>query len=157
MRIYLAGPYSARDQLRSYGQELTRVGFTVCSTWLDEDTEINSGTTGAAAALSDDQVAKHAVTDLVDVQRSDLLVLFTAPSVGLEPEANTSGGRHVETGYALALAKPVVVVGEPENVFHRIGPGRVIVVPNWHEAVLELSARLVQLTADRDIVAAPVR
>lgn len=155
MRIYLAGPYSKREQLRAYGDELTRVGFTIASTWLEETHEINAGTTGAASALTDDQVSGHAMTDLLDVERSDLLVLFTAPSVGLAPEQNTSGGRHVETGYALALKKPVIVVGEPENVFHRLRT--ITVVPDWHEAVLELSHRLVQLTRERDIVAAPVR
>lgn len=156
MRIYLAGPYTKRDQLRAYGQELTRIGFTISSTWLEDTHEINAGTTGAATALDDAAVAVHATTDLQDIERCDVLVLFTAPSVGLAPVQNVSGGRHVETGFALALKKPVIVVGDPENVFHRMG-ARVTVVPDWHEAVLELSHRLVRATADRDIVAAPVR
>lgn len=155
MRVYLAGPYAKREQLRAYGEELTRVGFTVCSSWLEETHEINAGTVDSAAELTDEAVDKHAVEDLVDVQRSDLLVVFTAKSLGLTRDEAFSGGRHVETGYALALGKPVVVVGDPENVFHRLS--RVTVVPTWHEAVLELSARLVRLTAERDIVAAPVR
>ena len=156
MRVYIAAPYAAREQVRGYATELTRVGFTTSSTWLDETHEINAGTLGAATELTDAQVSEHATTDLLDVQRSDVLVLFTAPSVGLAPEQNTSGGRHVETGYALALGKPIVVVGEPENVFHRIGSKRVTVVPDWHEAVIELSARLVELTASRDITSAAV-
>jgi nucleoside 2-deoxyribosyltransferase len=154
MRVCLAGPYSEREQLRAYGEELQRIGFTIASTWLQEEHEISPGVLGPAAELSDEQVDEHAMTDLLDIQRCDLLVLFTAPSVGLAPEQNTSGGRHVETGYALALGKRVVVVGEPENVFHRLLS--VTVVPDWHEAVLELSHRLVRATADRDIVAAPV-
>ena len=54
--------------------------------------------------------------DLNDVVRSDLLILFTAAFVGIEG----GGGRHVETGWALAHGVPIIVVGQPENVFHRM-------------------------------------
>ena len=33
-----------------------------------------------------------------------------------------SGGRHVELGYALALGKHVVHIGQQENIFHSIVP-----------------------------------
>lgn len=140
MKVYLAAPYGSRETIAAYRDELTRVGFTVTSTWLEEKHEITSGTEGAAAALSDEQVAAHASTDLLDIDRSDLLVLFTAASVGAEG----GGGRHVETGYALAKigTRHIIVVGSPENVFHRMTG--VTTVPDWHEAVVELSARLVE-------------
>lgn len=141
MKVYLAAPYGSRDTLRDYRDQLTRVGFTVTSSWLTETHDINEGTQGAATALPDAQVAQHAIDDLRDIDKSDLLVLFTAASVGVEG----GGGRHVETGYALAKigAGHVIVVGKPENVFHRLKG--VVVVPDWHEAVVELSARLVAL------------
>lgn len=156
MRIYLAAPYAARAQVRQYAAELERIGFTVTSTWLEETHEISSGTIGAATAVSDAEIAMHAAADLGDIDRSDLVVLLTEGAADLVGGNGTSGGRHVETGYAIALGKPVVVVGEPENVFHRLGRA-CTVVPTWHEAVIALSARLVQLTASHDIVAAPVR
>lgn len=150
MKVYLAAPYGARDLLREYSAELKRVGFKVTSTWLDESHEINEQTTGPASGLPDAQVALHAAADLGDIDISDLLVVFTAASVGVK---SASGGRHVETGYAIALSKPVLVVGEPENVFHRY-PRACTVVPNWHEALIELSSRLVTSERDQDRVMA---
>lgn len=137
MKIYLAGPYAARTTLAGYAEELRSIGITVTSTWLDETHDINAGTEGAATALTDSQVALHAATDIDDVRRSDILVLFTAASVGCEG----GGGRHVETGIAIALHKPVLIIGEPENVFHRLG-NPVFTVPDWHAAVLDLARRL---------------
>lgn len=141
MKVYLAAPYGSRATIRGYAQQLSKVGFTVTSSWLDEKHEINDGTQGAATALPDDQVDQHARDDMRDIDKSDLLVLFTSASVGVEG----GGGRHVETGYALAKlgAAHVIVVGDPENVFHRLSA--VTTVPDWHEAVVELSSRLVRL------------
>lgn len=139
MKVYLAAPYAARETVRDYAAQLTRIGFTVTSSWLDEKHEINAGTSGAATALPDAQVAVHAASDFRDIDKSDLLVAITAKALGVE---GGSGGRHVETGYAMALNKPVLVVGEPENVFHRL-PTKCALVPNWAEAVIELAHRLV--------------
>ena len=155
MRVYLAGPYAARAQLRGHAAELKRIGFTVSSSWLDETHEIGVGTTGPAVGLTDAEADMHATTDLDDVDRSDVLVLITAAQADMVGGTGSSGGRHVETGFAIAQRTPVIVVGEPEHIFHRLST--VSVVPDWHEAVIELSARLVALTAARDIVAAPVR
>lgn len=139
MKIYLAAPYAARERVKDYAAELTRVGFTVTSSWLDEKHDIKPETVGAATGLNDAQASTHVETDLRDIDRSDLLVLFTERAVGVD---GSSGGRHVETGYALAIGYPVLVVGEPENIFHR-STRRVTCVPDWHEAVVELSHRLV--------------
>lgn len=135
MKVYLAAPYGSRDTIRTYAAELREIGIAVTSTWLDEQHEINAGTQGAAVALSDEQVSQHAQADIREVRDSDLLVLFTAKAVGAEG----GGGRHVETGIALALRKPVLVVGEPENVFHRTHG--VFAVPDWHGAVVDLARR----------------
>ena len=50
MHVYLAAPYASRDQLRDYAAQLTRIGFTVTSSWLKESHEINEGTINAAPA-----------------------------------------------------------------------------------------------------------
>lgn len=129
--IYIAGPYGARDQLRVYRDELRASGARVTSSWLDEDHEITAGTQGAATALSDEAVLEHASLDLREIECADVLILFTAAYVGCEG----GGGRHVETGYAIAHGVPVIVVGEPENVFHRLGRGRrVAIADDWHRA-----------------------
>lgn len=135
MKVYLAAPYGSRDTIRTYAAELREVGITVTSSWLNEQHEINPGTEGAATALSDEQVSQHAQTDIREVRNSDLLVLFTAAAVGVEG----GGGRHVETGVALALRKPVLIVGEPENVFHRTTG--VFAFPDWHAALIDLARR----------------
>ncbi|WP_067434125.1 hypothetical protein [Nocardioides jensenii] len=141
MKVYLAAPYAARATIATYAEELERIGFTIISSWLEETHDINPGTTDAATSLDDDTVAGHARDDLADIVSSDLLVLFTGKAVGI-PDAG-SGGRHVETGYFMALhgQAHVIIVGEPENIFHRLNG--VTRVPDWHEAVIELSARLV--------------
>ncbi|HSV38716.1 MAG TPA: hypothetical protein VLI04_08150 [Nocardioidaceae bacterium] len=148
-RAYLAAPYAARERVAEYARDLVRHGIDVTASWLDETHEINEGTTGAATALQPEEVARHAATDLDDIARCDVLVLFTARSLGFDPAEVASGGRHVETGYALAKGIPVLVIGEPENVFHRLdhinhtgmsGPW-VERVSTWIEALAEFVER----------------
>lgn len=148
MRGYLAAPYAARELVAEYAHELVACGIDVTASWLDETHEINAGTLGAAPALTGAEVARHAATDLDDIGRCDVVVLFTAGSLGFDPSEVASGGRHVETGYALAKGIPVLVVGEPENVFHRLGhlapqPGVPWVeqVGTWMDAMGELVLR----------------
>lgn len=146
MRAYLAAPYAARERVAEYARDLVRVGIDVTASWLDEEHEINEGTTGAAPALHPEEVARHAATDLDDIARCDVLVLFTAASLGFDPADVASGGRHVETGYALAKGIPVLVIGEPENVFHRLDHANTFTrwvqrVDTWIEALAELVAR----------------
>lgn len=143
MRIYLAAPYAAREQVRGYRDELHRIGFKVTSSWLDEDHDIAPGTVGAATDLDDATVAMHAEDDLHDIREADLFVMLTAAAADTNGATSTSGGRHVETGYAIGHlgTTRVIVVGEPENVFHRMVG--VTVCPTWHEAVVNLSGRLV--------------
>lgn len=123
MRVYIAGPYEARPVLQLLARDLESVGFTSTARWLGETHDINAGTIGPAAALSDEQVTEHALGDFHDILSADVLVLVTAETAAKWMRnallAVGSGGRHVETGYALARNLPVFVVGEAENVFHR--------------------------------------
>lgn len=137
MRVYLAAPYGAREEVLGLASDLYSRGMTCSSSWLAETHEINPGTEGAAPALSDAQVALHATDDLVDILSSQALVLFTAAYLGVEG----GGGRHIETGYAMATGIPVIVVGEPENVFHRMGLPRVELVSDWASALGSLALR----------------
>jgi hypothetical protein len=138
MNVYLAAPYAARDALRKCADDLTRLGHTCTSTWLNETTEISAGTVGVAADITDVQAAAHVRADLADVARSHALVVWTWHAA--EPivtGGGNSGGRHVETGAAMAKGIPVVVIGEPENIFHRAAD--VTCVADWHEACLVLA------------------
>jgi nucleoside 2-deoxyribosyltransferase len=145
MEVYLAAPYIARDALREYAADLELVGMGVTSRWLKEDHALTPGNLGAAPEVDADAVRQHCEADFADIYAADVVVVFTGSAIaaiveGVESAEDArlhTGGRHVETGYALALGKPVVVIGTPENVFHR---GAARVVPSWHRAVLELCA-----------------
>lgn len=145
MKVYLAAPYLVRDQLRACADELELIGMTVTSRWLTEDTPIDAGTVGAATSVEDLSVSVHCTHDFADIDKAHALVVFTGDAAvellddGAIYDQNMlhSGGRHIETGYAIAKNKRIVIIGEPENVFHR-GVGTV--VPDWHRAVLELCA-----------------
>lgn len=139
--VYVAGPYAARHRLNGFAVHLRDLGVEVTASWLQETHDITPGTINAATDLTDADVSRHAATDLHDISRADLLVLITAEVSGLDPTTVFSGGRHVETGYALAVDVPVLVVGEPENVFHRLGPGLgVWVAPSWADALQRIGA-----------------
>lgn len=143
--LYFAGPYSSRETLKSYRAEASRIGYTVRARWLDGAHEVAANPAVEAEADPAER-ARWAREDLEDVRGCDILVAFTSAAVGL-PTAGVSGGRHVETGYALGQHKSVILVGEPENVFHWLyGITR---VPNWHDALIELATRAVDARRPR--------
>jgi nucleoside 2-deoxyribosyltransferase len=101
VKVYIAAPYSKRDETIEVMQRLEERGIAVVSRWLRElDPESH------AAALR----------DLEDVANAD--VLFFLQPKGWEKLG--AGGRHVEMGYAIALGKEIVMFGEKSNVFHHL-------------------------------------
>lgn len=126
MKLYLAAPYAARDWVREVAApKLVAAGHTMTSEWLLATRAITPATLGTAAASTDAEVMYHAGKDLEEVAAADVLVHFTASYLvartRLDPLRDNlhSGGRHVETGYALALHKSVIIMGQPENIFQR--------------------------------------
>lgn len=120
-KFYVAAPYSARDLVVWADDVLRRYGHECTSTWATSTREIVPGTMGPTLDLSHDDVKRHALGDFDDIDRSDGVIMFASSycaCMGHENNLHT-GGRHVEVGYALAAKKPVVIVGEPENVFSR--------------------------------------
>ncbi len=110
MRIYLASRYDRRMEMLGYAAILEAEGHVVTSRWVRGDHE---------GATDPETLARCAREDLDDIAGSDLFVTFTeTPAVGF-----TSGGRHVELGYAMGLWIAVVIVGPPENVFHHLRLG----------------------------------
>jgi len=80
----------------------------------------------------EEEKTRAAVENLEDVEAADLLILRAEPDRSFVP-----GGKHVETGAALALGKPVLVLGHPENVFH------------WHPLVTVVDeARIIDYLRD---------
>lgn len=129
MKLYLAAPYAARDYVRGVSAPLLlAAGHSMTSDWLLATRAITPASLGTAQVHTDAEVMHHAGKDLAEVRQADVLVHFTAKYLvarsthlqELGDAANLhSGGRHVETGYALALHKPVIYLGQPENIFQR--------------------------------------
>jgi nucleoside 2-deoxyribosyltransferase len=112
-RIYLAARYSRFPEMQKYRAELERAGFVVTSRWINGGHQMDSaGMSTEAGAL---QRTQFALEDYEDLREADCVISFTERPREL---SNSRGGRHVEHGMAIALAKRVLVVGFRENVFH---------------------------------------
>ena len=86
---------------------LADAGHTITSRWVWTTGDMRTKT------LPVEERRKIAIMDEEDVRRAtDGLVLLADPR-GLCP-----GGKHVETGMAIALGRNVYVVGSEENIFH---------------------------------------
>lgn len=124
MKIYLAAPYSARDHIRDLRDSISLLNIKVTSGWLNGGSEINETTIGASWASSDERVKKGTSGDFADIDAADGVLMFTGNFIrkvwpSINEDTLHTGGRHVEVGYALAHKKPVVILGEFENVFQR--------------------------------------
>ena len=146
MKVYLAGPYRARAAIKECADNLTAIGFTVEARWLDGD---HQGAPDAATDAPIEDRQRWAREDLADIDQADVLVAFTSAGAWaldgtrspVPSNYGASGGRHIETGYALAHQTPVVLIGQPENVFHWLDA--ITTCADWHEAVVFLAAMLV--------------
>ena len=117
MKIYLAASFSRQKEMRSVEDRLQKAGFKITSHWLDEPAKKES-----SDARSRD-LMRRAICDLHDIRDADILVRFTDPEVvmgdyqSMIPGFLGTGARHTEVGYAIAMGRPVVVVGGHQNVF----------------------------------------
>lgn len=103
-KVYIAALYSRMDEMQSYGFLLeSGLGYTVTSKWMYGN-EI--GMTNAEGALM----------DIEDLTEADICLSFTQPFGSMF----TGGGRHTELGYALAIGKECVIIGEREQIFHHL-------------------------------------
>lgn len=97
--VYLAGRSEDLPAIRTLRDRLATHDISCTSRWLDGlDTSERIG----------------ALKCLADIARCDVVVLVNPPKV----HRSGTGGRHVETGLALAIGRPVIVFGARENVFH---------------------------------------
>lgn len=130
MKVYIAAPYSRKDDMNVYAAELRAAGFTITSSWLDETYPPNIQTDD----VSPEENKKFATQDMNDICESDMMIFFTDDTHSI-----VRGGRHVEFGLALAYKKEILVVGtEYENVFHYLP--EVWRADNWVLAKSFLSA-----------------
>lgn len=119
--VYLAGRYDRRRELEAYAAQLPG-GWYSTARWL----------TGAhEGSIDPERLRLCAQEDLEDIRKSDVIVVFTEDPL---TTGYTSGGRHVETGYAIGMGLPIILVGPVENVFHLIPTRR---YATWAEALEE--------------------
>lgn len=116
MRIYIAA--HSQDKAKALKECLEAFGHQVVSRWIISDTKFGQG----VAAYSDAERRSLAVMDEEDVRACEALVLIAEAEGRMVP-----GGKHVETGIAMALRRPIFVVGRRENLFH------------WHPSVTVLT------------------
>lgn len=129
-RIYLSGQFEDAPALCEVRRQLQAAGYCVTSRWLDA-AGAGPATAQASDTGADSRLAGIARQDFDDIDSADLVVVFNpAEACGIG-----RGGRHVETGYALARGKRVVLVGARGNVFHWLP--EISVLRDW-PALLEL-------------------
>ncbi len=121
MKIYLAARYERMIELRTYRDDLEKMGHVVTSCWLS----------GVHDKLDPLDAARN---DCRDVVSSDCVISFTE----IPESAFGRGGRHVEFGVALARGKRAIVVGHRENVFHHLPEAEFY--PTWGEARAAIGA-----------------
>lgn len=126
MKVYLAAPYAGRDILKDQLDLWKEAGHEVTCGWVKGTRPLGAASYGISETSTDAEVTAHAEMDLDDVDAADVVVHYTAnylksiePWLGDVSHNLHSGGRHVETGYALAKGKHVLVLGDFENIFQR--------------------------------------
>ena len=120
--VYLSARFERRSELQDYQRELEALGIRVIARWLV--LEPPSGTRG----LSEEELEELAEVDLEDVREAEGFVTFSDP-----PGDRDGAARHVEFGLAVAMHKPIIVVGCKEHLFHRLP--ELDVVEDWGDAL----------------------
>lgn len=132
MRVYLAARYSRYPEMQAYAADLRAAGHISTARWVLGDHELRSD----GQSDTDAWAVRFAQEDWQDLLEAGAVVSFTE-GPGDKP-GRSRGGRHVEFGAALAMAKRCIVVGHRENVFHYLP--QVEFVPDWPSALRVLSA-----------------
>lgn len=119
MKIYLAGPWARRDEVREMRDHIHRVApeIEVISRWIDH-----------VVTNEADEQKVEAGNDLYDLDRSEAVVV-----ANLEK----SEGKSFEQGYAYKARLPIIIIGERTNVFHHLAYN-MTVVANIDQAVSAL-------------------
>lgn len=121
MKIYIAGTFNDRDELRKEAIQIWDVGHEVVSSWLNE----------VSRPACMDHATFHrklAIKDIAETKSADLIILDNRQS---------SGGKNCELGIGLGefQNKLLWLVGEPTNVFHWLVDRQ---FKNWVEVHIEL-------------------
>jgi nucleoside 2-deoxyribosyltransferase len=110
LSVYLASRHEDRDDIIRVRKALVKNGINVTSRWL-----LEGGVLKTNVVENEREGSMHVLTnDLEDINIADAVVVFSPKKAF----GNSTGGRHVEFGYSLAMGKKLILVGFRENVFH---------------------------------------
>lgn len=138
MKIYLAAPWEDKIIAQNAAEKFREAEFEITSQWLtSEETD------------DPDTLKAHALRDINDLLDSNMLVLLNTQERGYE-----TSGKAVETGIAIAWLKPIIMVGNPTNVFHYLNIPKVDTVD---EAIEEAKRWIPTYTIDEFEVVTAVR
>lgn len=106
-KIYLASAFDRQSEMKNYASDLKSIGYTISSTWLEEETV-------AAHNITKNLGRRYAERDSQEIQNSDIIIVFLEDVPHSRP---LTGGRLVEMGIGLVSVPIIYTVGKPENVF----------------------------------------
>lgn len=107
MKIYIAGSFNIAPQIHEHAETLEEMGHIITGVWFQAHDPIeklwDSNFGGRIAEVM-------ALRDLDGIRRAEVVIIdATSPSL--------TGGYHSELGYALALDKRIILIGEATNIF----------------------------------------
>lgn len=134
MKVYLAGPWAAREEVRKVAEQFKAAGIEILARWIWEEVpDHGPGYYGDKDHRGTDvgaSLVAGAERDLTDILHCDVMVVLNY--------LGKSEGKAVETGIAIGLGMPVFVVGKPTNIFHYGENDGVNMVDSVEEAIERL-------------------
>ncbi len=115
VKVYIAADFGRVDEAEALGRLIERLdGLRVVSRWHQRPNVIESASSTRMGGPTGTDVARAAAhRNLDDICGCDLFLVLTTGTTA-------RGGRHFETGYALAHNKPIIVVGPIEHAFQHL-------------------------------------
>ncbi len=108
MRVYVAGPWVDKAGALEAATALEAAGHTITKRWW-EHREVPGYLNDDISSECREELMIQAMEDIAGVWNAHVLVLLNT---------SKSEGKSVELGLALAYSTPIVLVGEPSNLFH---------------------------------------
>lgn len=126
--VYIAAPWVCKEKAAEAANLFGDAGFTVTEPWWSH-TDVKAAYSDKVSDRDVEELEKQAVADFDGILRAELFVLLNLAK---------SEGKAVETGIALELSLPIILVGKPSNIFHYLP--EITIVDDIQEA-LEVAKR----------------
>ena len=134
-KIYLAGRYEWKEELKVIRDQVHSTNHQVISSWIDTE----EPAFGDYVIWAD----KYATTDLTDISQCDTLILFlTNPMTG-ELSNGGRGGHLFEFGISYATGKDIYIVGAKNShcIFAFLNKHGLTRFDYWSECLEQLKSK----------------